>query len=236
MHAEVELCPGNSTAPAMPPTTASAPPTSTPAATAPPSVAVPYCTADIQPGTVWSNYDGTYMSVVNIVSPLARLSACLPMSQHCELRGPPGRCLSAACGNVCQARYTPMLSCTADASTKETSKPGTGNLARQKSAQRLDDELFCAVQYMVNYGSVDIPTPWTFSIMNPDYLEVFQTWNWESDSMNSTTGEASGYANQVPRSASACRALSIAAVSVAISFASSHTQPSSLHICEGLPK
>ena len=85
-------CPGNTTAPMqsstapptstpapvpstspvpttpMPATTLSAPPTSTPAATAPPSVAVPYCTADIQPGVVWSNGDGTYLSVVNIVS------------------------------------------------------------------------------------------------------------------------------------------------------------------------
>ncbi|CAL5222760.1 g5172 [Coccomyxa viridis] len=100
---------------AMPATSASAPPTSTPAATPPPPAAVPYCTADIQPGTVWSNYDGTYMSVVNI--------------------------------------------------------------------------------YMVNYGSIDIPTPWTFSIMNPDYLEVFQTWNWESSGIDSA-GKATGYANQ----------------------------------------
>ena len=53
----------------MPATTLSAPPASTPAATPPPSAAVPYCTADIKPGVVWSNYDGTYMSVVNIVSP-----------------------------------------------------------------------------------------------------------------------------------------------------------------------
>ena len=61
-------------------------------------------------------------------------------------------------------------------------------------------EMSCLLQYIVNYGSIDIPAPWTFSIMNPDYLEVFQTWNWFSDGMDST-GKATGYANQVPRSA-----------------------------------
>ena len=95
MHAEVAFCPGNTTTPAPGST---APPTSTPApnlSTAPvpsttmpdttssalpiptpPSVAVPYCTADIQPGSTWNNYDGTYMGLINIVSSLPCLSAC----------------------------------------------------------------------------------------------------------------------------------------------------------------
>lgn len=72
------------------------------------------------------------------------------------------------------------------------------------------DEIACLVQYLVNYGSTDIPTPWTFSIMNPDYLEVFQTWNWESNGMDST-GKATGYANQVSCSAPACGVSYIAA-------------------------
>ena len=76
---------------------------------------------------------------------------------------------------------------------------------------------------MVNYGSIDIPTPWTFSIMNPDYLEVFQTWNWESSGIDSA-GKATGYANQVPCSASACAASFFTALSVARSPASCHTQ------------
>ena len=61
------------------------------------------------------------------------------------------------------------------------------------------------MQYMVNYGSIDIPTPWTFTIMNPDYLEVFQTWNWNSNDMDST-GKATGLADQVPCSPMACGA------------------------------
>lgn len=70
-------------------------------------------------------------------------------------------------------------------------------------------EIFSAPQYMVNYGSIDISTPWTFSIMNPDYLEVFQTWNWYSDGMDST-GKATGYANQVSCSATAYGTCSVA--------------------------
>ena len=60
---------------------------------------------------------------------------------------------------------------------------------------------------MVNYGSIDIPTPWTFSIMNPDYLEVFQTWNWNSNSMDNA-GKATGFADQVcccPAAYGACQ-------------------------------
>ncbi|CAK0783702.1 hypothetical protein CVIRNUC_006901 [Coccomyxa viridis] len=75
----------------------------------------PYCTANIQPGVTWSNGDGTYSGIMNVM--------------------------------------------------------------------------------LVNHGSNDIPTGWTFSIQNPNYLGVYGAWNWMYSGMDST-GNATGYANQ----------------------------------------
>ena len=56
----------------------------------------------------------------------------------------------------------------------------------------------CALaQYLVNGGSQDIETGWTFSIGNPDYLSVFQTWNWNAEGAMDSSGTAHGNANQV---------------------------------------
>ncbi len=56
----------------------------------------------------------------------------------------------------------------------------------------------CATtQYLVNGGSEDIETGWTFSIGNPDYVSVFQTWNWNAEGAMDSSGTAHGYADQV---------------------------------------
>ena len=53
-----------------------------------------------------------------------------------------------------------------------------------------------SVQFLVNHGISDIQTGWTFSIQNPNYLGVFQAWNWQVDGIDST-GTATGSAHEV---------------------------------------
>lgn len=114
------LCPGNNSIPMpgsstpptstpapisatpMPATISSAPPTSARDFTPPPSAAVPHCTADIQPGVVWNNYDGTYMSAVNIVR---SLPCILPVMQLLARSQWPPEDASGQCAGM------PILAC-----------------------------------------------------------------------------------------------------------------------------
>ena len=52
------------------------------------------------------------------------------------------------------------------------------------------------MQLLVNHGNGDIPTGWTFSIQNPNYLGIYGAWNWVYTGMDST-GNATGSANEV---------------------------------------
>ena len=63
------------------------------------------------------------------------------------------------------------------------------------------------MQLLVNHGSSDIPTGWTFSIQNPNYLGIYGAWNWVYSGVDST-GNATGYANQVIWRATHCLVLS----------------------------
>ena len=53
------------------------------------------------------------------------------------------------------------------------------------------------LQWLMNLGSTDIPTPWEFTITNPNYLGLSSIWNSQLSGMDTSTGTVTGSVHEV---------------------------------------